>query len=189
MKYIVTALLVLMSSFRVEMVYTGQPEWLLWGNPNNIIYEPENHTWINWNNLGESWRWADVGDDELRDKMLEPEKVPEKRKAKVSINLFWQQDEKLVNLPLALFYSTTKPTKRPRFVEDAIGSIDESKSLGRLVRYRARETFCPVTRALARNDAANIYGEAGAATDDLILSMELERLEKNRCIRLHRLKG
>jgi len=178
MKHILGILFVCLSVFKISVVYTGQPEWLLWGDPHNITYDSDKHVWLNENTLSEWWRWSDP---DSRERLLTPEKVPEKRILEISINSFWQRSDRLTDLPLAMVYGATQ--KRNSFVEEAIDSVDDSKFLDRkLIQYRPRETFCPITRALNCNDEANVYGYAGAAADDLILTMELERLE---CQRYH----
>jgi hypothetical protein len=182
MKHLVAIILISLSIFKVEMVYSGEPEWLLWGNPANITYDPINHVWSNANTLSENWRWSY---SDQRDQLLEPEKVPEKKKVELSVNSFWKPRDDPFELPVVVIAVVT--TKK-NIVAQTLSSFEEEKwIIDRELRwYRPRETFCPITKALAENDEYNVLGYAGAATDDLLLSMELERREYNRCVRWRR---
>lgn len=76
MRKLVTAILMAASLFSTETVYTMEPAWVLWGNPENIRYDAEAHVWINDNPKYEMWRWADR--DPKWDHLRQPEEVPEK---------------------------------------------------------------------------------------------------------------
>lgn len=86
MKSIFCILLVL-STFQVKHDFTGQPEWLLWGNPDFITYDAERHVWVNKNTQIDSWR---LGNNDL----TKPEEVPEKQQYLIVFKvLFLRQDD------------------------------------------------------------------------------------------------
>mgnify|MGYP003393667563 CR=1 FL=1 len=70
------------SLFRAEVAYTGEPMWMLWGNPENIHYDAGAHAWTNDNPSGENVFRAmdayDVARGGVRKYTL-PERVPEKK--------------------------------------------------------------------------------------------------------------
>ena len=49
MKAFVGIVLVFASFFQIDVMYTGQPLWLLWGNSEYIRYDSEAHVWMNHN--------------------------------------------------------------------------------------------------------------------------------------------
>jgi hypothetical protein len=70
-------MLILASLFRAEVAYTGEPMWILWGNPKNITYDANEHVWINDNPRTELWRYHGPRIWQGKN-MLAPERVPEK---------------------------------------------------------------------------------------------------------------
>ena len=85
MKIILSIGLVLLSFFKIELVYAGVPDGFLWGNSQFIEYHGDEHVWVNSNNQGEYWRHT-AKDPELRKKLLEPERVPEKKETRIKLD-------------------------------------------------------------------------------------------------------
>src|SRR3989344_2324023 len=85
MKIILSIGLVLLSFFKIELVYAGVPDGFLWGNSQFIEYHGDEHVWVNSNNQGEYWRHT-AKDPELRKKLLEPERVPEKKETRIKFD-------------------------------------------------------------------------------------------------------
>lgn len=124
MKAIVGIVLVAASLFKIDVVYTGQPMWLLWGNPEHVSYDPDAHVWINRNTEIEVWR---QGNSEL----LKPEKVPEKRKVEVKLNrVFWRQDSPTADMPTVVVCAVLVPNRRFKLinVEQAINELAKDKT-------------------------------------------------------------
>lgn len=99
----------LTSSVKIEVRYNkNAPQWILWGNPENITWDPDRHVWINNNPSGELWR---LGDKEL----TKSEEVPvDKRYYVILQDDLWRREETYASI-LAL--GTMQGQKRKgRFV-------------------------------------------------------------------------
>lgn len=79
----ILVLMVLVSMFNVEVEYLkDKPNWMLWGNPQNIHYSEEDHVWVNDNTKYELWRLGDA-------KLTAPERVPVEQRTKITIRRDW----------------------------------------------------------------------------------------------------
>ncbi len=119
MKAIMCVLLVTASIFQVDVVYTGQSEWLLWGNPDYISYDSDNHVWINHNTQNELWRLGDPG-------LLKPEEVPEKKEVEIN-PIFWRRENPMADIQTAMACVVAVPKRRLRLV-NVEQSINELRS-------------------------------------------------------------
>ncbi len=118
MKAILSIILVAMSMCKVDIAYSGQPQWLLWGNPTYIRYDQSGHVWINCNPQNELWRLGYPG-------LSKPERVPEKKEVRIKPNLlFWRQKDPLAGMPLAVV-CVTDPKRRLKLinVEQSINEL------------------------------------------------------------------
>src|SRR3990167_5447542 len=85
MKAFVGIVLVFASFFQIDVMYTGQPLWLLWGNSEYIRYDSEAHVWMNHNPEIETlFRVLDLYDRVQKHTL--PERVPEKKEVKITFN-------------------------------------------------------------------------------------------------------
>jgi radical SAM superfamily enzyme YgiQ (UPF0313 family) len=80
-KFAIVAMIIA-SLFRAEVAYTGEPMWILWGNPDNIRYDAQSHIWINDNasreNVFVAMDLYEIHRGGARKYSL-PESVPEKK--------------------------------------------------------------------------------------------------------------
>lgn len=79
--------LLLVSSFRFEKVYTGKPQWLLWGDKDHIVYNARERAWYNHNTAFENWRRGSS--------FAQPERVPERTEWSVRFDPLWGKQDQL----------------------------------------------------------------------------------------------
>lgn len=121
MKAIMNILLVAASLFKVDVVYIGQPMWLLWGNPECISYDSDTHVWINRNTQNELWR---LGDPDLS----KPEKVPEKKEIEIKFNpIFWRRENPMADMQAAMACAIAMPNRRLKLI-NVEQSINETRT-------------------------------------------------------------
>lgn len=97
--------LVVASLFRVETMYTAEPQWMLWGNPEYISYDAENYRYVNHNTEIELWR--------LGTPASKPEEVPVKRKTIIVFRLWATTKHK--SIYESVFMAATLGQPRRRF--------------------------------------------------------------------------
>lgn len=79
MRKLFVAVLVIASLFKTETIYTMEPQWALWGNPEYVRYDAEHHKYVNHNTELELWR---LGTPASR-----PEEVPVKQETVIVFRL------------------------------------------------------------------------------------------------------
>lgn len=122
MKAIMSILLVAVSLFKVDVAYTGQPMWLLWGNPEYISYDSDTHVWVNRNTQNELWR---LGDPDLS----KPEKVPEKKEIEIKFNpIFCRRENQMADMRAAMACAVTVPKNRRLKLINVEQSINEMRT-------------------------------------------------------------
>ncbi|MBU0531857.1 MAG: hypothetical protein ABIG32_03860 [Candidatus Uhrbacteria bacterium] len=113
-KFVAVIFLIIMtivSVFKVEIIYDKtQPEWILWGAERNIHWDEITHVWINTNNRTEMWRWG-AEDPELRQRLLEPERVPVAKVCAIQIRDLWQDHNYYLTL-IAMTSAAVIPNRR-----------------------------------------------------------------------------
>lgn len=121
MKMVVTILLVMASTFRVDVVYTGQPMWNLWGNSDYISYDSDNHLWINHNTQIELWR---LGDPNLS----KPEEVPEEKRVEIKFDpIFWRRQNPMADIQAMTAGAVVLRNRRLKLI-NVEQSINEMRS-------------------------------------------------------------
>lgn len=102
---------------KVEVRYDkNAPQWLLWGNPENIHWDPDRYVWINNNPSTELWR---LGDKEL----TQPEEVPVNKRYHIVIrDDLWKHEESYASMMLVGMLRE----RRGRFVLVNVEENDES---------------------------------------------------------------
>ncbi len=74
---IALAILIPLSFIRVDVQYNkNRPEWILWGNSENIHWDEAQHVWVNKNPASELWRLGKPG-------LTKPERVPVKKTVQI----------------------------------------------------------------------------------------------------------
>lgn len=113
MKTVVSIVLLAMSFVRVDVAYTGEPLWILWGNPQNIRYDAENHEWVNNNPARENVFRAMDAYDGVRHHTL-PERVPERQETTISLDpeIFLRPDNPFHYFQAVTVCSLTTPNRR-----------------------------------------------------------------------------
>src|SRR3989344_2670959 len=93
MKAIFLILLVVLSSLKVDHVYTGQPEQTPWGSPLHVRYDAEEHVWLNENWKYENWVRAGGAEEIQRIMDMDSEQIPEEQEVVITFNpeLFWRR--------------------------------------------------------------------------------------------------
>jgi radical SAM superfamily enzyme YgiQ (UPF0313 family) len=130
MKAIFSILMVVLSFLKTDTIFTGLPEWELWGSKQFIHYDRSAHVWLNSNCQGEMWRWNTL-DLELRKRLTAPERVPEKTKTVITFSpkLFWQRKDQTMNMQAAMACMTNKSNRRFKLinVEQSINEMAGDK--------------------------------------------------------------
>ncbi|MBI4029733.1 hypothetical protein HY373_00980 [Candidatus Berkelbacteria bacterium] len=160
----IAIVLVVMSLFKIDIIYTGQPMWMLWGNPEYIHYDPDAHFWVNENTLLEHWRWSEKN-------MPKPEQVPEGKRVviKFSSNPFWRRENPMAEIQTAMACAVI-PNRRLKLVnvEQSINEIAEGQT-----QYRV----WPHLGILYIGTVANAEGWDVALHDELVEGyVNLERI-------------
>ena len=90
MKNILTLILIMVSFFKVEFVYTGEPIRPIYGTPVAVRYDTERREWID---KTPGWDMVSVLADLKAGakKHSLPIRIPEKKEIKIKPNLFWQR--------------------------------------------------------------------------------------------------
>jgi hypothetical protein len=112
MRHVISLILLVSSLFRVETAYTGEPEWLLWGDPHAISYDSNHHEWINRNPSIEQWR---LYDSNTSRSLTQTERIPEKRVIRISLRkllYLWEKNTPLPDRLLLAGAITARPTRR-----------------------------------------------------------------------------
>lgn len=134
MRAILTVLLVAISFFRVDIVYTGQPDGFLWGDPKWIKYDPGAHVWINENTALEGIFRAMDRQLGYRKHTL-PERVPEKKEVEIKFNpIFWRRENPMFDMQAAMACAVAVPNRRLKLVnvEHTINEIADGSTQFRL---------------------------------------------------------
>lgn len=107
------------SSVEIEVQYDkNAPQWILWGNPENIHWDPEQHVWINKNTALELWR---LGNEEL----AKPEQVPVDKRYHVTLRDDpWKHEENYASTMLVGI--AHKNRRKKRFVLINVEENDNS---------------------------------------------------------------
>ena len=113
MKTILSMFLVAISFFETGTAYSGEPMWDLWGDPRYIHYDSEVHIWVNGNVTCEMWRFL-TPDKKLRDELLEPERVPEKKKVEIKFNprLLWYRNNPMADIHAIITFAVAMQYRR-----------------------------------------------------------------------------
>jgi radical SAM superfamily enzyme YgiQ (UPF0313 family) len=107
--------LMMLSLMKVDYVYSGEPQWLLWGSPKEITYDSIRHEWINNNPANENvFRAMDAY--EGKRKYTLPERVPEKKKIEVSLRRDFYQKPEYLQAGAVFTTLLTRPNLKKRFV-------------------------------------------------------------------------
>lgn len=116
MKAILGIMLVAISMFKIDIVYTGQPMWMLWGNPDYIRYDSDSHVWVNENPARENiFRAMDKYDGTK--KYTLPERVPEKKRVEIKFNLFfWRRENSMADMQTAMACVVAVPNQRLKLI-------------------------------------------------------------------------
>ena len=170
MRAILTVLLVAISLFRVDIVYTGKPDGFLWGDPKWIKYDPDAHVWINENTALEGIFRAMDRKLGYRKHTL-PERVPEKKEVEITFNLiFWRRENPLADMQAAMACAVAVPNRRLRLI-NVEQSINETRS------ENAESRCWPHLGILYVGTVANAEGWDVALHDELVEGyVDLERI-------------
>lgn len=116
MKAILSVILVMISFLKIDINYTGQPMWALWGNSEHISYDPDAHVWINENTALE--RIYQLIDQQLGyRKHTLPERVPEKMEVEIKFNpIFWYGENLMAGIQAVMVCAVTFPNRRLKLI-------------------------------------------------------------------------
>lgn len=118
MKAWVAVAVILMMFVNVGYVYTGEPDGVLWGNPENIAYDSSKHVWVNGNVECESLfriianeKGADVA------RQIFGRQIPEKKKLKIKLSILSLcRESPLTNLQAVMVCVAVVPNRRIHFI-------------------------------------------------------------------------
>lgn len=135
MKAILCAALAAVSLFRVDIVWTGQPEYEygLWGDSKWIDYDPVQHVWINKNYELEAIFKAMDRQLGYRKHSL-PQRVPERKEIHVKFDPLWRRENLHVDFQMAMASALAVPNRRFRLinVEHTVNELAKDKTEFRL---------------------------------------------------------
>lgn len=136
MKTLLVIVLVVLSSLRVDFVYSGQPERVLWGDPKHTRYDADTHVWTNDNWKYENWVRAGGVDQIQRIMHMPSERVPERKKLVIKFNpsLFWRRENAGSDLQVAMAGAIVVPNRRLRLInpEQSINEFAADKMESRI---------------------------------------------------------
>jgi radical SAM superfamily enzyme YgiQ (UPF0313 family) len=159
-KHVWCLVLVAVSVFKVDIVYTGEPAWLLWGNPQNISYDPVSHTWINRNPAYENI-FREMSRSKGYEHITQPERVPEKKKAEIKVNLFWRRENPMAQVQAMMACALAAPNRRLRL-------INAEYALNELARERLEYRLWPHLGILFVGTVADEEGWDVSLHDELV---------------------
>src|SRR3989338_800654 len=131
MKAFVGIVLVFASFFQIDVMYTGQPLWLLWGNSEYIRYDSEAHVWMNHNPEIETlFRVLDLYDRVQKHTL--PERVPEKKEVKITFNpRSGISENPMEDIQVAMTCAVAVPNRRLKLinVEQSINELGAAENM------------------------------------------------------------
>lgn len=159
-RIIVALLLVALSTFEVNVIYTGKPKWTLWGNPANIHYDARSHAWIN-DNPKHEYIFYVMDSQDGRKKYTLPERVPETRRHTIRFNpKFWKHEDLQADIQASLA-SIAVPNRKLKL-------INVEHTLNESVAGRAEYRIWPHLGILTVGTVAEKEGWEVTLYDELI---------------------